>query len=41
MKKTFNPALLKWAGLPVIALAELTWLAIRIEVPATFFPIRR
>jgi len=26
---------MRWAGLVVIALAELTWLAIRVEVPAT------
>ena len=28
---------MRWAGLTVIALAELTWLAIRIEVPSTGF----
>jgi hypothetical protein len=34
---TLNPALLRWAGLTAVALAELTWLAIRIEVPSTGF----
>jgi len=37
MKNTLNPALLRWGGLAVIALAELTWLAIRVEVPGTGF----
>ena len=32
---TSNHVLMRWAGLVVIALAELTWLAIRVEVPAT------
>jgi hypothetical protein len=26
-----KPALMRWGGLAVIALAELTWLAIRVE----------
>jgi hypothetical protein len=26
---------MRWGGLVVIALAEFTWLAIRVEVPAT------
>ena len=34
---TLNPALMRWAGLTAIALAELTWLAIRVEVPSTGF----
>jgi hypothetical protein len=37
MKNTLNPALLRWGGLAVIALAELTWLAIRVEAPGTGF----
>ena len=32
-----NHTLMRWAGLTVIALAELTWLAIRIGVPSTGF----
>jgi hypothetical protein len=34
---TLNPALLRWGGLAAIALAELTWLAIRVEVPSRGF----
>ena len=30
-----NHILMRWAGLVVIALAELTWMAIRIEAPST------
>lgn len=30
-----TPTLMRWGGLVAIALAELTWLAIRVEVPAT------
>lgn len=32
---TLNPALIRWGGLIAIALAELTWLAIRVEGPST------
>ena len=32
-----TPTLMRWGGLVVIALAELTWLAIRVEVPSTGF----
>lgn len=32
-----NHTLMRWAGLTAIALAELTWLAIRVEVPSTGF----
>jgi exosortase E/protease (VPEID-CTERM system) len=34
---TTKNALLRWGGLVVIALAEVTWLAIRVEMPATGF----
>ena len=34
---TSNHTLMRWGGLAVIALAELTWLAIRVEVPSTGF----
>ena len=34
---TFNPVLMRLAGLAVIALVELTWLAIRVEVPSRGF----
>jgi exosortase E/protease (VPEID-CTERM system) len=34
---SFNPALVRWAGLVVIALVELTWLAIGFTLPLTGF----
>ena len=36
-RQRLNPALTRWIFLILIALVELTWLAIRIEVPATGF----
>ena len=35
--RTSNHSLIRWGGLALIALAELTWLAIWVEVPATGF----
>jgi exosortase E/protease (VPEID-CTERM system) len=32
-----NPTVLRWSGLIAVALAEMTWLAIRVEVPSTGF----
>ena len=34
---SLHPALMRWIGLVIIALAELTWLAIRIMLPETGF----
>jgi hypothetical protein len=34
---TLKPALIRWGGLAGIALAELTWLAIRVEMPSRGF----
>ncbi|TSA44670.1 MAG: exosortase E/protease, VPEID-CTERM system [Deltaproteobacteria bacterium] len=33
----FNPALVRWAGLVIIALVELTWLAMRVTLPLIGF----
>jgi hypothetical protein len=35
--ETPKNALIRWSGLVVIALAQLTWLAIRVEMPAAGF----
>ena len=35
--KNLNPALMRLAGLASIALVELTWLAIRVEMPPSGF----
>ena len=35
--ETLKHALMRWGGLVVLALVELTWLAIRVEVPSTGF----
>jgi len=37
ISETINPALMRWVGLTAMALAELTWLAIRVEMPSTGF----
>lgn len=37
ISRTLNLALMRWAGLTAMALAELTWLAIRVEMPSTGF----